>query len=229
MSNTFGQKFRITTFGESHGKSIGVVVDGCPAGLALQVEDIQKELDRRKPGQTPVDLNVISHGVREAYHNKIEKNGLHPLKIFMENGRCITGPHGWLVSTVIHTKHIYKDYLGLDACMVNLMRPALYGAYHHITVLGKDNFPLKRVYDVVGSLCENNDKFAIDRMLPKTEGRDIVVIHTTGAHGYAMGSNYNGKLRSAELLREQDKGNIKQIRRAETIDDYFATLDFPEI
>jgi diaminopimelate decarboxylase len=180
-----------------------------------------------KPEQKSVDLDIISQGVKKAYHKKIVKKGLHPLKIFMENGRCITGPHGWLISTVIHKKDIYKQYVGLDACMANLMRPALYGAYHHITVLGKENQPREYKYDVTGSLCENNDKFAIDRMLPKIEVGDIIAIHDTGAHGYAMGFNYNGKLRSAELLLKEN-GSVKQIRRAETVDDYFATLDFSE-
>jgi len=143
----------------------------------------------------------------------------------MELGRMITGPFGFLVSTVLHKKETYKSYIGLDACMVNLMRPALYGAYHHITVLGKENRPLDYVYDVTGSLCENNDKFAIDRNLPEIEPGDILVIHDTGAHGHAMGFNYNGKLRSAELLLRPD-GEVKLIRRAETLDDYFATVDF---
>jgi diaminopimelate decarboxylase len=140
----------------------------------------------------------------------------------------ITGPHGYLVSTVLHLKHTYKDYVGLDASMANLMRPALYGAYHHITVLGKENQPADRTYDVTGSLCENNDKFAIDRRLPALEPGDIVVIHDTGAHGHAMGFNYNGKLRSAELLLREN-GEVIPIRRAETPEDYFATLDFEEL
>ena len=147
------------------------------------------------------------------------------MRINMELGRMITGPFGFLVSTVLHKKETYKSYIGLDACMVNLMRPALYGAYHHITVLGKENRPLDYVYDVTGSLCENNDKFAIDRNLPEIEPGDILVIHDTGAHGHAMGFNYNGKLRSAELLLRPD-GEVKLIRRAETLDDYFATVDF---
>jgi diaminopimelate decarboxylase len=144
----------------------------------------------------------------------------------MESGRAIMGPYGWLVTRVLHLKHTYKDFVGLDACMANLMRPALYGAYHHITVVGKNGSPADKVYDVTGSLCENNDKFAIDRSLPKTEEGDIIVIHDTGAHGYAMGFNYNGKLRSAELLLKPD-GSVKQIRRAETLEDYFSTVEFP--
>jgi diaminopimelate decarboxylase len=137
----------------------------------------------------------------------------------------MTGPYGYLVSTVRHLKDIYKQYVGLDACMTDLMRPAIYGAYHHITVLGKENAPLTCAYDVTGSLCENNDKFAIDRKLPEIQVGDIMIIHDTGAHGHAMGFNYNGKLRSAELLLREN-GDVLQIRRAETTDDYFATLDF---
>jgi diaminopimelate decarboxylase len=146
----------------------------------------------------------------------------------MESGRAMTGPFGFLVSRVLHMKHTYKDYVGLDACAANLMRPAMYGAYHHITVLGKESLPADHVYDVTGSLCENNDKFAIDRKLPKIEEGDLVVIHDTGAHGHSMGYNYNGKLRSAELLLKPD-GCVEQIRRAETIEDYFATLDFQNV
>jgi diaminopimelate decarboxylase len=167
----------------------------------------------------------VSNGIRRAYEEIIRPAGLDPLKILMENGRMITGPYGYLVSRVLHLKHTYRDYVGLDACMANLMRPALYGAYHHITVLGKENAPLDRVYDVTGSLCENNDKFAIQRPMPDTVPGDLVVIHDAGAHGHAMGFNYNGKLRSAELLLKPD-GQVVQIRRAETLDDYFATLDF---
>jgi diaminopimelate decarboxylase len=145
----------------------------------------------------------------------------------MECGRYITGPYGYLVATVLHKKEIYKNYVGLDACMANLMRPALYGAYHHITILGKEDWPLDHLYDVTGSLCENNDKFAINRQLPLIERGDLIVIHDTGAHGHAMGFNYNGKLRSAELMLKSD-GQVELIRRAETIEDYFATLEFPE-
>ncbi|MBU2703288.1 diaminopimelate decarboxylase [Sporomusaceae bacterium BoRhaA] len=175
--------------------------------------------------QQPVDLEFLGKAIQEAYELKIKSAGLHPLKLMMECGRMITGPYGYLVSRVIHEKNIYKHYIGLDACMANLMRPALYGSYHHITVMGKENQPCDHVYDVTGSLCENNDKFAIDRSLPQIEIGDLVVIHDAGAHGHSMGFNYNGKLRSAELLLQAD-GSVKQIRRAETLNDYFATLDF---
>jgi diaminopimelate decarboxylase len=178
-----------------------------------------------RPEQQAVDLDVVSQGVRKVYEEKIVANGLHPLKITMECGRMITGPYGYLISTVLHKKEIYKNYVGLDACMTNLMRPALYGSYHHITVVGKENCPLDHVYDVTGSLCENNDKFAIDRSLPQIDIGDIVVLHDAGAHGHAMGFNYNGKLRSAELLLKPE-GSVQMIRRAETVADYFATLDF---
>lgn len=178
-----------------------------------------------RPEQQPVNLELVSDGIRKAHEEMIVGKGLPPLKLLMENGRMITGPYGFLVTTAIHEKHTYREYIGLDACMANLMRPALYGAYHHITVLGKENSPRDQVYDVVGSLCENNDKFAIQRPLPKIEMGDIVVIHDTGAHGHAMGFNYNGKLRSAELLLRQD-GSVKQIRRAETVDDYLRTAEW---
>lgn len=178
-----------------------------------------------KPDQTEVDLEKISAGIRKLYDGAIARRDLAPLKIFMECGRYITGPHGYLVSTVRHLKETYKKYVGLDACMANLMRPGMYGAYHHITVLGKEDAPQNVICDVVGSLCENNDKFAIDRHLPEVAPDDIVVIHDVGAHGHAMGFNYNGKLRSAEFLLRPD-GTFKMIRRAETPDDYFATLKF---
>jgi diaminopimelate decarboxylase len=178
-----------------------------------------------KPEQKPVDLDYVSAGIRKAYEEKISKAGLAPLKIVMENGRMLTGPFDYLITRAIHEKHIYKEYIGVDACMANLMRPALYGSYHHITVLGKENAPRDHKYDIVGSLCENNDKFAIDRMIPKIEIGDLLAIHNAGAHGYAMGFNYNGKLRSAELLMRQD-GKVEMIRRAETPKDYFATFDF---
>ena len=180
-----------------------------------------------KPEQTPVNLEELSQKIKEKYESIIVANNLE-LNLYMENGRFITGPYGFLVSKVRHQKHIYKEYIGLDACMANLMRPALYGAYHHITVIGKENLPLDHKYDITGSLCENNDKFAVDRMLPEIEIGDLIAIHDAGAHGYAMGFNYNGKLRSAELLYKKD-GTVKQIRRAETIDDYFATLDFEAV
>lgn len=172
-----------------------------------------------------VNIEDYARKVHEVYNEIIVKNGLAPIRIVMESGRAVTGPYGYLVSRVRHVTKKHRDYVGLDACMANLMRPALYGAYHHITVLGKENLPLDHVYDVTGSLCENNDKFAVQRPLPKIENNDIIVIHNTGAHGHAMGFNYNGKLRSAEFLM-QAGGKFKLIRRAETVNDYFATLDF---
>jgi len=178
-----------------------------------------------RPEQDRIDLAVMNRGIREKYEKIIAANGLAPIKLFTECGRYITGPYGYLVSRVLHIKDTYKKFAGLDACMANLMRPALYGAYHHITIVGKENEPRDFMYDVTGSLCENNDKFAIDRGLPRLEPGDIVVIHDAGAHGFAMGFNYNGKLRSAELLLRSD-GSVMPIRRAETVDDYFATLDF---
>lgn len=181
-----------------------------------------------RPEQEVVDLEYIGQGIKKAYEEKIMANGLHPLNLAMECGRMITGPYGYLVATVLHKKEIYKNYVGLDACMANLMRPGMYGAYHHITVVGKEDWPLDHTYDVTGSLCENNDKFAIDRPLPRIDIGDIVVIHDTGAHGHAMGFNYNGKLRSAELLLKPD-GSVELIRRAETLDDLFQTLDFSRL
>jgi diaminopimelate decarboxylase len=178
-----------------------------------------------KPEQDAVNIEALSQEIREVYDAIVRPADLHPLKIFTECGRYITGPYGYLVSTVLHKKSIYRDYVGLDACMANLMRPALYGAYHHITVLGKENAEPAHIYDVTGSLCENNDKFAVHRKLPEIEIGDIVVIHDAGAHGHAMGFNYNGKLRSAELLFKQDR-SVELIRRAETMEDYFATAIF---
>jgi len=178
-----------------------------------------------KPEQKPVDLKVVGEGIRKLYEEKIEKTGLGPLDVRMECGRMVTGPYGWLVSRVLHKKKTYKQYVGLDACMANLMRPAMYGAYHHITVPGKETLPHDFICDVTGSLCENNDKFAINRALPPVEIGDLVVIHDAGAHGHAMGFNYNGKLRSAELLL-RETGEVVHIRRAETVQDYFVTLDF---
>ena len=179
-----------------------------------------------RPRQQPVDLARVGQGVKEAYEAIVAPAGLHPLKVLMENGRMVTGPFGYLLTRAIHEKRIYKNYVGVDACMANLMRPGMYGAYHHITVLGKETAPADTTVDVVGSLCENNDKFAVDRALPKIEIGDLLVIHDAGAHGHAMGFQYNGKLRSAELLLKPD-GGVKQIRRAETLGDYFATLDYP--
>lgn len=181
-----------------------------------------------RPEQKAVDLEALGQEVKAEYDGMIRPAGLHPLRICMENGRCITGPYGFLVTRAIHEKHTYKEYVGVDACMANLMRPGMYGAYHHITVLGKEEAPRNTTVDVVGSLCENNDKFAIDRPLPKVEMGDILAIHDAGAHGHSMGFQYNGKLRCAELLLRED-GSIKQIRRAETMDDYFATLDFSNL
>jgi diaminopimelate decarboxylase len=181
-----------------------------------------------RPEDRPVDMAYVAGRIRERYDAIIRPAGLDPLKIFMESGRMITGPYGYLVSRVLHLKNTYKRYVGLDACMANLMRPALYGAYHHITVMGKESLPRDREYDVTGSLCENNDKFAIDRPLPEMAVGDIVVIHDAGAHGHAMGFNYNGKLRSAELLLKTD-GSVEMIRRAERLEDYFATLDFSRL
>jgi diaminopimelate decarboxylase len=181
-----------------------------------------------RPEQKAIDLEALGQGVKALYDEHIRPAGLHPLRVYMENGRCITGPYGFLVTRAIHEKHTYKEYIGVDACMANLMRPGMYGAYHHITVLGKEHAPANTMVDVVGSLCENNDKFAIDRMLPKVEIGDILVIHDSGAHGHSMGFQYNGKLRCAELLLRED-GKVQQIRRAETVDDYFATLDFSKL
>ena len=176
-----------------------------------------------RPEEKPVDFKAVGEGIHELFNEIILPAGLEKIRLATESGRAMTGNAGWLVSTVLHEKNTYKNYIGLDSCMANLMRPALYGAYHHITILGKENFPNEKIYDVTGSLCENNDKFAIDRNLPKIEVGDILIIHDTGAHGHAMGFNYNGKLRSAELLLKEN-GEIKMIRRAETLDDYFSTL-----
>ena len=177
-----------------------------------------------KPGQPANDIYAIGEGVRKAYEEVLVPAGMGDVAIFTELGRFMLAPYGHLVTTAIHEKHTHKEYIGCDACAVNLMRPAMYGAYHHITVMGKENQPLDHVYDVVGSLCENNDKFAVDRNLPKIDMGDLLVIHDTGAHGFAMGYNYNGKLKSAELLLKED-GQVEMIRRAETPKDYFATFD----
>lgn len=177
-----------------------------------------------RPEEKAINIEKVSEGIKTLYTNIIEANKLHPLRLVMESGRMITGPYGYLVSRVLHIKNTYKRFIGLDASMQNLMRPAMYGAYHHISVMGKEKSPHTVKCDVTGSLCENNDKFAIDRLLPEVQVGDIVVIHDSGAHGYAMGFNYNGKLRSSELLLRED-GSIVQIRRAETVEDYFATLD----
>ena len=171
----------------------------------------------------PNDIFVIGEGVRKAYEEILVPAGMGDVSIYTELGRYMLAPHGHLVVKAIHEKHTYKEYIGVDACAVNLMRPAMYGAYHHITVMGKENEPKDHVYDIVGSLCENNDKFAIDRELPKIDMGDLLVIHDAGAHGFAMGYNYNGKLKSAEILLKED-GTTQMIRRAETPEDYFATL-----
>lgn len=181
-----------------------------------------------RPEEEPVDLEYLGEGVRKAYEEKIRPSGLDPLKIYLECGRMVTGPYGYLVTKVLHKKDIYRQYVGVDASMSDLMRPGLYGAYHHITVLGKEDWDKDHVYDVTGGLCENNDKFAINRQLPRIDIGDILVIHDTGAHGHAMGFNYNGRLRHAELLLRPD-GKVKMIRRAETLEDYFATLDFQDL
>ena len=177
-----------------------------------------------EPDTEPNDIRLIGEGVRRAYEEVLVPEGMGDVAIYTEMGRFMMGPYGQLVTKAIHEKHTHKEYIGVDACAVNLMRPAMYGAYHHITVLGKEDALCNHKYDVTGSLCENNDKFAIDRMLPEIEIGDYLVIHDTGAHGYAMGYNYNGKLKSAELLLKED-GAVEMIRRAETPRDYFATFD----
>lgn len=177
-----------------------------------------------RPDQEPNDILAIGEGVRRVYEEVLAPEGMDDIAIYTELGRFMLGPYGCLVTTAINEKHTYKEYIGVDACAVNLMRPAMYGAYHHITVMGKEDWPADHKYDITGSLCENNDKFAIDRMLPKIDMGDILVIHDTGAHGFSMGYNYNGKLRSAEVLLKED-GSTQLIRRAETPKDYFATFD----
>ena len=181
-----------------------------------------------KPDQEGNDIKAIGEGVRKVYEEILVPAGMGDIAIYTELGRFMLGPYGCLVTTAIHEKHTHKEYIGLDASAVNLMRPAMYGAYHHITVMGKEEQPCDHMYDVTGSLCENNDKFAIDRMLPKVDIGDLLVIHDTGAHGFAMGYNYNGKLKSAEVLLKED-GSTQLIRRAEKPEDYFATFDFCDI
>ena len=178
-----------------------------------------------QPDQEPNDIMVIGEGVRKVYEEVLVPAGMGDVSLCTELGRYMMGPYGGLVTQAIHEKHTHKEYIGVDACAVNLMRPAMYGAYHHITVLGKEDAPCDHKYDITGSLCENNDKFAIDRMLPEIKMGDFLVIHDAGAHGFAMGYNYNGKLKSAELLLKED-GSVQMIRRAETPKDYFATFDF---
>ena len=181
-----------------------------------------------RPDQKPNDILAIGEGVRQAFEEIMVPAGLGDVAIFTELGRFMLGPYGNLITKPVHEKHIYKEYIGVDACAANLMRPAIYGAYHHITVLGKENEPCDHKYDVTGGLCENNDKFAVDRMLPKIDMGDYLAIHDAGAHGFSMGYNYNGKLRSAEILLCED-GSFKLIRRAETPADYFATFDFTDL
>ncbi|MCG8334760.1 MAG: diaminopimelate decarboxylase [Proteobacteria bacterium] len=231
------KRFGIHTFVASNELNPQFFVDTANMLFELAIE-LKEQIDIRlefvnlsggigipyKPEQKAVDLNLVSDGIKRLYDEKIVSNQLHPLKIFMECGRMVTGPYGYLVSEVLHKKEIYRNYVGLDACMANLMRPGLYDAYHHITVMGKEDAATDHVYDVTGSLCENNDKFAVKRNLPKIDIGDLLVIHDAGAHGHAMGFNYNGKLRSAELLLRTDN-SVLEIRRAETLDDYFTTLD----
>lgn len=179
------------------------------------------------PDQIPNDIKVIGEGVKKKYEEILVPEGRDDIAIYTEMGRFMLAPYGQLITKAIHEKHTYKEYIGVDACAANLMRPAMYGAYHHITVLGKENAPCDHIYDITGSLCENNDKFAIDRKLPKIDIGDYLAIHDAGAHGFAMGYNYNGRLKSAELLLQTD-GSVKLIRRAETLKDYFATFDTSE-
>jgi diaminopimelate decarboxylase len=235
------RKFGVHTFIASNELNPDYFIDTADMlfDLALEINDrlkIQLEFVNisggigipYKPEQKKVDLAYVGEGIRKKYQEKIPPKGLHPLSIFMECGRAITGPYGYLVSRVLHKKEIYKTHIGVDACMANLMRPGMYGAYHHITVAGKEDAEHDHVYDVTGSLCESIDRFAVDRSLPEIEIGDLIVIHDTGAHGYAMGFNYNGKLRSSELLLREN-GDVVEIRRAESVEDYFATLDFAHL
>ena len=201
-------------------KSLGITLEFINLGGGIGIP--------YKPEEKAVDYEKLAAGIKNAYDRIMVQDGLDQVKIFLECGRAITGPYGCLITSVLHLKHTYKDFVGCDATMANLMRPAMYGAYHHITVLGKENSSTTKMYDVTGSLCENNDKFAINRPLPEIREGDILVIHDTGAHGHAMGFNYNGKLRSAELLLRTDR-SVVQIRRAETVEDYFAALDFEKL
>lgn len=235
------RKFGVHTFIASNELNPGYFVDTADMLFDLSVE-IMERLDIRlsfvnmsggigipyRPDQEKVNLAQVGDGIRRKYREKILDSGLHPMPIFMECGRAITGPYGYLVSRVLHKKEIYKTHIGLDANMANLMRPGMYGAYHHVTVAGKENARHDHVYDITGSLCESIDRFAVDRLLPGIEIGDLLVIHDTGAHGHSMGFNYNGKLRSAELLLRED-GEIIEIRRAEKVEDYFATLDFDQL
>ncbi len=241
LRNKEARRFGLHTFIASNELSSQYFVDTAEMMFRLAME-VRDRLDIRvefvnisggvgipyRPEESAVDLRFVSEGIRSVYERLIRPAGLHPLALYTEMGRAITGPYGYLVSRVRHIKNIYKRHIGLDACMADLMRPAIYDAYHHITVLGKENRPCDHVYDVTGSLCESRDRFAVDRKLPKVEVGDIIVIHDTGAHGHAMGFNYNGKLRSSELLL-RETGEVVEIRRAETVADYFATLDFDKL
>ena len=234
-------RFGLHTFIASNELSPQYFVDTAEMMFGLAV-DIREQLGVRvdfvntsggvgipyRPDEKAVDLGYVSDGIRDAYDRLIKPAKLHPLSLFMELGRAITGPHGYLVAHVLHIKNIYKTHVGLDASMAHLMRPAIYGAYHHITVVGKENRPADHTYDITGSLCESRDKFAVDRQLPRVDIGDLLVIHDTGAHGHAMGFNYNGKLRSSELLLREN-GEVVEIRRAETVEDHFATLDFAKV
>lgn len=240
------QALGVKEFGLHAFLASNVTADGYYPEIARQLFEVAADLHREtgagffmvnlsggigipyQPDGHEPDLMAIGDGVRRAYEAVIVPAGMHPMRVVSELGRYVTGPAGWLVTTAVHEKEIYKHYIGLDACSANLMRPAMYGAYHHITVPGKEDWPLDRLYDVTGALCENNDKFAIDRSLPRIDIGDLVVIHDTGAHGFSMGYNYNGKLRSAEVMLRED-GSFKCIRRAETPEDYFATLDFADV
>jgi diaminopimelate decarboxylase len=235
------KRFGVHTFIASNELNPQYFVDTAEMMFALALEVLEKVGIRiefvnisggvgipYKPDEPTVDLDYVSEGIRSVYDDMIRPSELHPVALFTEMGRAITGPYGCLVSKVLHIKDIYKKHVGLDASMADLMRPAIYGAYHHITVVGKEDAPLDHVYDVTGSLCEPRDRFAVDRNLPKVELGDIIVIHDTGAHGHSMGFNYNGKLRSAELLL-RETGEVIEIRRAETEQDYFATLDFQKL
>jgi diaminopimelate decarboxylase len=181
-----------------------------------------------KPGEQEIDIHTLSRDIKRCYEETLRGSDLNPPKLFMECGRYITGPYGYLITRAIHTKDTFRRYVGVDATMANLMRPGMYDAYHHITVLGKESKSLKEVYDIVGSLCENNDKFAKQRSLPTIDIGDILVIHDAGAHGHSMGFNYNGKLRSSELLLRKD-GAVVEIRRSESLQDLFSTIDFAKL
>ena len=232
------KRFGVHTFIASNELNQDYFVDTADMLFELAVE-IMEKLDIRlefvnisggigipyKPDEKKVDLAYVGENIHKKYDEKIKDTDLDPLSFFMECGRAITGPYGYLVSRVLHKKEIYKTHIGLDANMANLMRPGMYGAYHHVTVPGKEDWKQDYIYDLTGSLCESIDRFAVDRKLPEIELGDLVVIHDTGAHGHSMGFNYNGKLRSSELLLREN-GEVIEIRRPETIDDYFATLDF---